>query len=62
MAARNQSLIPGGHTADQIARREGRNPNDWCEGQAWTHRIARRPLQFGLFRAVQPRLLSEADL
>lgn len=42
------------HTADSMAwsfaaRREGRNPNDWREARAWTERIARRPMQFGLF-------------
>lgn len=43
------------HTADSMAwsfaaRREGRNPNDWREAKAWTERIARRPIQYGLFR------------
>ena len=42
------------HTADSMAwsfaaRREGRNPNDWREAQAWTDRITTRPLQYGLF-------------
>jgi hypothetical protein len=42
------------HTADSMAwsyaaRREGRNPNDWREAEAWTARIAARPLQYGLF-------------
>ena len=43
------------HTADSMAwsyaaRREGRNPNDWREAKAWSDKITRRPMQFGLFR------------
>jgi hypothetical protein len=45
------------HTADSMAwsyaaRREGRNPNDWREARSWTERIGARPLQYGLFGAV----------
>ena len=46
-------------TADSMAwsfaaRREGRNPNNWREAVAWTHRITSRPVQhlLDLFKGV----------
>jgi hypothetical protein len=42
------------HTADSMAwsfhaRINGRNGNDWKEAKAWTDKINRRPMQYGLF-------------
>jgi hypothetical protein len=42
------------HTADSMAwsfhaRINGRNGNDWREAKAWTDKINRRPMQYGLF-------------
>jgi hypothetical protein len=42
------------HTADSMAwsfhaRINGRNGNDWKEAKAWTEKINRRPMQYGLF-------------
>ena len=42
------------HTADSMAwsyhaRINGRNRNDWREAKAWTDKINRRPMQYGLF-------------